>query len=230
MAKHADQAREFRATAASTTSALRRTPWPTTWTASSNALMLLDDLPALNDASDNDREVRARRRLFVAIARGVVRPPAATTRTLQGRPARTMTSTTGPGRRCGSSMIRPDAGLPRFPVRDRRARAQRADDERRPHPRPDPAGAVHRAGRARQPAGIRLRPQAARLRAGLRRAGRGDRAARPRRADPLARPGDLGRAGRGHGDEAPARDHRRLCARATPASGARRSSGDPVAA
>ncbi|WP_018185014.1 hypothetical protein [Kaistia granuli] len=37
-----------------------------------NALLLLDGMPGLN-VDDNDREVRARRRLFVAIARGVVR-------------------------------------------------------------------------------------------------------------------------------------------------------------
>ncbi|RXF74123.1 hypothetical protein [Hansschlegelia zhihuaiae] len=37
-----------------------------------NALLLLDDMPALNMDS-SDRDVRARRRLFVAIARGVVR-------------------------------------------------------------------------------------------------------------------------------------------------------------
>jgi hypothetical protein len=37
-----------------------------------NRLLLLDDLPALPDDPD-DREVRDRRRLFVAIARAVVR-------------------------------------------------------------------------------------------------------------------------------------------------------------
>lgn len=37
-----------------------------------NALLLLDGMPGLNQ-DDSDSEVRARRRLFVAIARGVVR-------------------------------------------------------------------------------------------------------------------------------------------------------------
>jgi len=37
-----------------------------------NALLVLDDLPALPGAAD-DREVRDRRRLFVAIARAVVK-------------------------------------------------------------------------------------------------------------------------------------------------------------
>ena len=61
----------------------------------------------------------------------------------------------------------------RFDGRGRTAEAEHDDA----HPRPDRAGAVHRAGRAREPARLRLRPAAARVRAEQRGA-RGDAAGR----------------------------------------------------
>ena len=60
----------------------------------------------------------------------------------------------------------------------------------RPRPRPDLPGPVHVAGRAREPAGLRLRHRPARVHAQRRPAGRRDAVPRPGRADPLARRGD----------------------------------------
>ena len=78
----------------------------------------------------------------------------------------------------------------RLPVSLRRPRADRDDRRRRPPARPDRAGAVHGAGRARDAAGLRQRPARPRLRARRARARRHDAAPRPGRAAAGARPPD----------------------------------------
>ena len=74
------------------------------------------------------------------------------------------------------------------------AAGPRATDDRRPHPRPDRAGAVHRAGRARQPADASGRPAAAGVRAQQRRARHRHAVPRPGRPAAVARRPDRGRA------------------------------------
>ena len=86
---------------------------------------------------------------------------------------------------------------PRLSLPLRRPRPHRDDRPRRPHPRPDRAGAVHRAGRARDAAGLRQRPARAGVRAQQHDARGDDADARPGRAAAAPVAPDRGAGGGG---------------------------------